>query len=132
MTTKITSLERDLIDAALSQFMRERSARLAVVDSLAVKERRFSSSDNRTCVGFYTHFQENAALKSLSSVLPRCTIDAQHPDLNHKMAGFILFCGESTKAIELLEGYFYGDDTLPISELLMEKHRFVVKNATDL
>lgn len=129
--TALTSFERDLIDAILSGVIQPESARLSAINALAVKERRFSSSDNRSCVGFYTHFEDNTLLAPLPSVSPRYTTDAVHPDLPSRMAGFILFCNEQKGAIELLECYFYGDDSLPISELLLEKHRFTIDRASD-
>jgi hypothetical protein len=129
--TKLTSLEKDIIDAILSGVIQPESARLSAINALEVRERRFSSSDNRSCVGFYTHFEDNTLLAPLTSVSSRFTADAVHPDLPNRMAGFILFCSEKKGAIELLECYLYGDDSLPISEFLLERHRFTICPASD-
>jgi hypothetical protein len=125
----LTALEKTVLDVILSSVIPDQAARTEVLNTLKISKRTFSSSDNLRCVGFYTNFDHNNLLAAIPNAPPNFTVQAKHPDLTAKQAGFILFCDQSKMAIKFLEGYFYGDDTLQIAEILAQNHKFVLDNA---
>jgi hypothetical protein len=122
----LTALEKEVIEAILSTVFPDKSAQTTVLNALTVTKRSFSSLDNRSCSGFFTDFEDNSLLSAVENAPHNFTVQAEHSGLPAGLSGFILFCDPSKKCIKFLEAFFYGDDMLPIEELLKEKHGFIV------
>jgi hypothetical protein len=123
---KLNSLEKDVLLAFLSSILYGSSEVEMALKELEVKSRSFSSLDGRTCSGFYTHFRENKLLSSIKDVPHNFSIQAKYEELSSGEMGFIIFCNEIEKSINTLEGFFYGNDMLPIENITKSEHNFSV------
>jgi len=125
---ELTALEKEVIEAILVSTFSNQIGWAPAFKTLIVSSRSFSSLDKRSCVGFYTDFQENSLLSSLDDIPHSFSIQAKHAGLRAGELGLILFCDKTKKGVSVLEGFLYGDDLLPIEEFLKEKHNFIIGN----
>jgi hypothetical protein len=121
-----TALEKEVMETILSAAIPNKVEWESTLNALKLSSRSFSSLDKRSCVGFYSEFEENSLLTPLKNIPHNFTVYAKHAELRAGQLGFILFCDETKKGVNVLEGFLYGDDTLPIEEFLKENHSFIV------
>ncbi|MET3131639.1 hypothetical protein AAKU55_001902 [Oxalobacteraceae bacterium GrIS 1.11] len=124
--SKLSTLEKEILSLILSSFVLEKENVNFILEVLKVKDRIFSGLERGFCSGFYTHFEDNVALRNLNKAPHEFSVQAKCDRLEVGEMGFLVFCDATTKSLLVMEGFLYGDDRISVDELLKDEHTFSV------
>lgn len=125
--SELNNLENEIL-AAVMEFARDGENHSEQVARITVADRKFSSVDSEgNCSGFYARLSDNSLLGEVGAdISKQYCVQAKSPVLQSGEMGFYVFCDPVRKSVDLIEGFFYGDERLSIDEITKPNHSFKI------
>ncbi len=125
--SKLTNLEYEILATTIA-FLCDGVSPNECCAHVKIEDRKFSSLDNEgNCSGFYTQLSANSLLSGVvGDMAKQYCVQAKSPILQSGEMGFYVFCDPVRKSVDLIEGFFYGDERLSIDEITKPNHSFKI------